>query len=111
MVGKLTRKGFKLSFLAAVLLLCVIALAACGGESTPTAVRATVAPTAIPSPAPALAYLAWTDFKYADEAEKAEQTLVSSHPDFPAWASWTESNRLYTLVKDANPERLKARAG
>ena len=114
MVGKLTRKTrkrLKVGFLVAVLWLGACALAACGGETTPTAVRPTAAPTAIASPAPALAYLAWTDFKYADEAEQAEQTLVSSRPDFPAWASWTESNRLFILARDTNPDRLKTRAG
>lgn len=112
MVGNFWQRRFISGVLLVVLLFCVLTLAACGSENTPTAtVKPTVAPTAIPNPAPVPAYLAWTDFKYADEAEKAEQTLVNSRPDFPAWATWTESNRWYLLVKDENADRLKARAG
>lgn len=112
MFGKLARSRLKFTFLIGVLLVSAGVLAACGGENaTPTATSPTVAPTAIPAPATALAYLAWTDFKYADEAEKAHQTLASSRPDFGAWASWTVSNRWYLLVRDSSPDRLKARVG
>lgn len=112
MVGISAGKSFRLSFLIVLLLACVATLAACGGEAKPAATAGpTPAPTAIPSPNPAPAYLAWTDFKYADEAEQAALALVKSRPDFPAWASWTESNRWYLLVKDTGPDHLKAKVG
>ncbi len=112
MFGKLAWARLRFTFLMSTLLLSSGLLAACGGESpTPTATSPTVGPTAIPAPTSALAYLAWTDFKYADEAEKVHQALTRSRPNFGAWASWTESNRWYLLVKDSNSDRLKARVG
>ncbi|MBN9392057.1 MAG: hypothetical protein J0I20_28730 [Chloroflexi bacterium] len=112
MVGNPSSKSLKISLLLALLLVCMVTLAACGGEATTTAtVSPTAAPTAIPAPDSAPAYLAWTDFKYADEAEQASQAVVKSRPDFPAWASWTESNRWYLLVKDSSSDRLKAKVG
>src|SRR4051812_9636128 len=102
MVGISALSRLKITLLIGVLLLGALVLAACGGETaTPPATTPTAAPTPIPAPATAPAYLAWTDFKFADEAEKAHQDLLKSRPDFGAWASWTESNRWYFLVKDS----------
>lgn len=112
MVGNSAGKSIKIVLLLALLLACMVTLAACGDSTTPTAsVSPTAAPTAISATNAPPAYLAWTDFKFADEAEQASQTLVKSRPDFPAWASWTESNRWYVLVKDSNSDRLKAKVG
>lgn len=112
MVGKLARSRLKISFLTLLLLVSALALAACGGETaTPAPTTPTAALTAIPAPAAAPAYLGWADFTYADEAEKAYQDLLKARPDFGAWASWTESNRWYLLVKDSSADRLKARLG
>jgi hypothetical protein len=110
MLLKLARPQLKLAFLISLMLLGSAWLSACGGESSPTT-GPTVAPTAIPAPARAAAYLAWTDFKFADEAEKAHRSLAVSRPDFPAWASWTESNRWYVLVKDNDSDRLRIKTG
>ncbi len=85
-----------------------LGLAACG-DSTPT-VRPVPA-TATPAPPAPLAYLADTEFKFSDEAEKANRTLLNSRPDFPAYASWTQSNHWYLLVRDSSAERLQQRVG
>jgi hypothetical protein len=110
MFGKLTFPQLKFALFASLLLLASYGLAACGGENTPT-VPPTVAPTVIPAPATAPAYLSWTDFTFADEAEKAQQALAGSRPNFAAWATWTESNRWYVLVKGSDLEGLKAKVG
>ncbi|HEX2915965.1 MAG TPA: hypothetical protein VH186_34705 [Chloroflexia bacterium] len=97
------------SSLVLLSLLLIALLTACGDDK-PTATPAPP-PTALPAPTPALAYLAVTDFKFSDEAEKAQRDFVTSNPDFPAYASWTESNHWYVIARDNNSDRLKNKAG
>ena len=91
------------------LLVAGLVLAACG-DSTPTA-KPTATPTLAPVVTPPLAWLAEADFNFADQAEKAERDLVNSRPNFPAYATWTVSNRWYLMVRDSNTDRLIQQAG
>ncbi len=104
------RQNFqRYALFSSILILIGLLLAACG-DSTPTT-KPTAAPTTTPAPPPPPAYLSIVDFKFADQAEKAHRELVTSRPNFPAYASWTESNHWYVLVRDSSADRLQERVG
>ncbi len=95
--------------LPCLLLITLFLLAACGSQ--PPTATPVPAPTATPAPPPPPAYLAQVDFNFADQAEQADRTLVTSRPDFPAYASWTQSSHWYVLARDSSSDRLRAKVG
>ena len=92
-----------------VVTLLGVLLTACGNDK-PTA-TSVPPPPATPAPPPPAAYLAQVDFDFADQAEQAQRTFVTSRPDFPAYASWTQSSHWYILARDSSDARLRDRAG
>src|SRR5438045_8210231 len=99
------RAVVKISSLVAGLIFTGLALVSCG-DDTPTA-RPTVPPTAIPQPPAPPAYLAISDYKFADQADKALVNFLSTRPDFPGFATWTQNNHWYILARGLTNEQLK----